>query len=1067
MSKVKKEEDKIVIRGARTHNLKNIDLELPRNKMIIFTGLSGSGKSSLAFDTIFAEGQRRYVESLSPYARQFLTQLQKPDVDEISGLSPAIAIDQKTRSNNPRSTVATITEIYDYLRVLYARVGQPHCIECGSRIQKLSNEEIISIVLEKVKALKSTTKKVKDVEFSLENIQILAPIVRGRKGEYYQLLYEMLGKGYTEVVVDGVKNSLRERVILDKNKKHNISIVVDQIGVDEIKKNTKDARTRLSEAIENSLKETDGLVEFLVGGESVVLSNKFACANCGFSFPEVEPRLFSFNSPYGACPTCNGLGVKYLGALDECEDCGGKRLRKEALNVFLKTQDKSSFVKSEKQIIGISGFGGSGKTTISKKIGNKLNIPVVSVDSFQKVGVFDSKYKLWEIMDYERLEKEVIIPFLNGDKKIKYGHCDGVKKEPIKYIEFENSGHLIIEGVGIFRQEILKYLNYKIWIDCDLDEAIKRGKKRDKEVGQAVVDKLWDGLWKKNEEECFKEFSPIEKADFVFSAKLESQDADLDEVLKRIISFREQKINIVDVTDLTISEAKKFFESIELTDKEREIAKVVLKEIETRLVFLLDVGLDYLNLNRRADTLSGGEAQRIRLASQLGSQLVGALYVLDEPTIGLHQRDNDRLIETLLKLRDLGNTILVVEHDEDTALASDFLVDIGPGAGVHGGHVVVADDLQKLLDAPTNKSKSITLSYLRGEEKVYVPKERRDKDFGKIEIKGGEVFNIKDLNVKIPLGRMTTITGVSGSGKSTLMYEIIHRNLEARLERKTRTAQTYNCESFTGVEGNLSRTVLIDQSPIGRTPRSNPATYTGAWTHIRDIFAATEESRIRGWKPSRFSFNVEGGRCEACQGNGEIAVEMHFLPTVYVECDVCRGQRFMKETLEVKYKGKNVFEVLNMTVEEAAEFFQPIPAIYDRMKSLLDVGLGYLKLGQSATTLSGGEAQRVKISSELYRPHTERTIYLLDEPTVGLHFEDVRKLIEILNKLVDKSNTVMLIEHNLDVIKCSDWLIDIGPEGGVGGGRIVAQGTPEMVANSEVSRTGKYLKKILKRDRQK
>lgn len=865
--KIKREEDKIVIRGARTHNLKNIDLELPRNKMIIFTGLSGSGKSSLAFDTIFAEGQRRYVESLSPYARQFLNQLQKPDVDEISGLSPAIAIDQKTRSNNPRSTVATITEIYDYLRVLYARVGQPHCIDCGNRIQKLSNEEIIGIVLEKVKALKTGKKEVKGVEFSLENIQILAPIVRGRKGEYYQLLYEMLGKGYTEVVVDGEKNSLRERVVLDKNKKHNISVVVDQIGVDEIKKNTKDARTRLSEAIENALRETDGLVEFIVGGESVVLSNKFACAHCGFSFPEVEPRLFSFNSPYGACPTCNGLGVKYLGALDVCEDCEGKRLRKEALNVFLISQDR--------------------------------------------------------------------------------------------------------------------------------------------------------------------------------------------------------KINIVDVTDLTIVEAKNFFENVELTEKEREIAKVVLKEIETRLVFLLDVGLDYLNLNRRADTLSGGEAQRIRLASQLGSQLVGALYVLDEPTIGLHQRDNDRLIETLLKLRDLGNTILVVEHDEDTALASDYLVDIGPGAGVHGGHVVVADDLQKLLDAPTNKSKSLTLSYLRGEDKVYVPKNRRDKDMGKLEIKGGEVFNIKDLNANIPLGRMVTITGVSGSGKSTFMYEIIHRNLEAQLEKKSRNAQVYNAEKFDGALGNLSRVILIDQSPIGRTPRSNPATYTGAWTHVRDLFAATEEARIRGWKASRFSFNVEGGRCEACQGNGEIAVEMHFLPTVYVECDVCRGQRFMKETLEVKYKNKNVFEVLNMTVEEAAEFFQPIPAIYDRMKSLLDVGLGYLRLGQSATTLSGGEAQRVKISSELYRTHTERTIYLLDEPTVGLHFEDVRKLIEILNKLVDKGNTVMLIEHNLDVIKCSDWLIDIGPEGGIGGGKIVAQGTPEMVANSEISHTGKYLKKILRRDKQK
>jgi excinuclease ABC subunit A len=864
-------EDKIIIRGARTHNLKNIDLEIPRNKMTIFTGLSGSGKSSLAFDTIFAEGQRRYVESLSPYARQFLNQLQKPDVDEISGLSPAIAIDQKTRSNNPRSTVATITEIYDYLRVLYARAGQPHCVECGSRIQKLSNEEIINIVLEKVKAIKSVTSKVKGVEFSKESIQILAPIVRGRKGEYYQLLYEMLGKGYTEVLVDGEKFSLREKIVLDKNKKHVISVLIDSIGTDEIKKNTKDARTRLSESIENSIKETDGLVEFIIAGESVVLSSQFACSNCGFSFPEVEPRLFSFNSPYGACGSCNGLGVKYLGALDACDDCDGKRLRKEALNVFL-----------------ISNAGTEMK-----------------------------------------------------------------------------------------------------------------------------------------------------------------------------------KINIVDVTDLSIKDAKEFFEHIELTPKEKEIAKVVLKEIEMRLVFMLDVGLDYLNLNRRADTLSGGEAQRIRLASQLGSQLVGALYVLDEPTIGLHQRDNDRLIATLLKLRDLGNTILVVEHDEDTAFASDYLVDIGPGAGVHGGHVVVADDLEKLLTAKTNPTKSITLAYLRGEEKVHVPKKRRDKDMGKIDIKGGNAFNIKDLNVKIPLAKMTTITGVSGSGKSTLMYEIINKNLEAKLEKRTRSAKLYNCDKFDGVEGQLSRVVLIDQSPIGRTPRSNPATYTGAWTFIRDIFASTEEARIRGWKPSRFSFNVEGGRCETCQGNGQIAVEMHFLPTVYVECDVCRGLRFMKETLEVKYKDKNVFEVLDMTVEEAATFFYELPAIYDRMKSMLDVGLGYLKLGQSATTLSGGEAQRVKISSELYRPLTERTIYLLDEPTVGLHFEDVKKLIDILNKLVDKGNTVVLIEHNMDVIKCSDYLIDIGPEGGIGGGKIVAQGTPEMVASSEGSYTGKYLKKILKRDKEK
>jgi excinuclease ABC subunit A len=532
-----------------------------------------------------------------------------------------------------------------------------------------------------------------------------------------------------------------------------------------------------------------------------------------------------------------------------------------------------------------------------------------------------------------------------------------------------------------------------------------------------------------------------------------------------LLNSNEEKKNIVEITDMSIEEAKNFFDTLHLTEKEFEIAKVVLKEISTRLVFLLDVGLNYLTLNRKADTLSGGEAQRIRLASQLGSQLVGALYVLDEPTIGLHQRDNEKLINTLLKLRDLGNTILVVEHDEDTAFASDFIVDIGPGAGVHGGNVVVSDYLDKLLTAPTNKSNSITLSYLREEEKVFVPKERRTRHFGELTIKNGNIFNIKDLNLKVPLGKMVCITGVSGSGKSTLMYEIINRNLEAKLERKFRTAKTYNCEFFGGVEENLSRVILIDQSPIGRTPRSNPATYTGIWTPIRELFAETAEARVRGWTPSRFSFNVPGGRCEACQGNGEIAVEMHFLPTVYVECDVCSGKRFMKETLDVKFKNKNVFEILEMTVEEAEKFFYDIPSIHDRLDTLMQVGLGYLKLGQSATTLSGGEAQRVKISSELYRPHTERTIYLLDEPTVGLHFEDVRKLIDILNRLVDKGNSVIIIEHNLDVIKCSDWVVDIGPEGGVGGGSIVAQGSPEHVASVERSHTGRFLKKILKRDK--
>lgn len=863
-SKNKENKDsEIIVRGARVHNLKNVTVSIPRHKMIVFTGLSGSGKSSLAFDTIFAEGQRRYVESLSAYARQFLNQMQKPDVDEIVGLSPAISIDQKSAGRNPRSTVATITEIYDYLRVLYARVGKPYCIDCGSKIQKLSNEEILNFILEKIKSSQNKKKKEKvmGVEFSYDELHVLSPVVRGRKGEYYQMLYDFLGRGFSEVLVDGERKSLREQIVLDKNKKHEISIVVDSINLDGFKKGKdKDAMIRLREAIERALHESNGLLEVEILGERTIMSNKFSCANCGFSFPEIEPRLFSFNSPYGACATCNGLGTKYFGGLDECEDCGGKRLRKEALNVFL------------------------------------------------------------------------------DDK---------------------------------------------------------------------------------------------------------------------------EKINIVDITSLTIKEAQEYFTRIPLTEKEQEIASVVIKEIESRLSFMLDVGLNYLSLNRKADTLSGGEAQRIRLASQLGSKLVGALYVLDEPTIGLHQKDNDRLIKTLINLRDLGNTIIVVEHDEDTIYASDYIVDIGPKAGVHGGEVVVSGYLDELLTAPKNKSGSLTLAYLRGEKMIPVPK-RRQEDKGTIRVTGGNVFNIKDLSASIPLGRMTSITGVSGSGKSSFMYEILYKNLLARLERKNRSAQIYNAKTFTGTE-YLSRVILIDQSPIGRTPRSNPATYTGAWSHIRDLFAESEEARIRGWKASRFSFNVKGGRCEACQGNGEIAVEMHFLPTVYVKCDVCMGKRFMKETLEVKWKGKSIYDILCMTVEEALEFFKDVPAVYDRVKTLSDVGLSYLELGQSATTLSGGEAQRVKISSELYRPHVEKTIYLLDEPSIGLHYEDIAKLIEILNKLVDKGNTVVLIEHNLDIVKSSDHIIDIGPEGGVGGGKVVATGTPEQVASNTNSYTGEYLKKVLKR----
>lgn len=852
-NKKEKELDKIVVKGARTHNLKNVSLEIPRGTMTVFTGLSGSGKSSLAFDTIFAEGQRRYVESLSAYARQFLNQMQKPDVDEITGLSPAISIDQKSHSSNPRSTVATITEIYDYLRVLYARIGKPHCLICNTEIKRLGNEEIINFIMDDVKGVAGK---------GATSIRIFAPLVRGRKGEYYQLLYDLLSKGYLMVRVDGEMKNLREQIVLTKTKKHEIDVLVDEISLEDFKgKNTK-GRERLGEAVEKALDESQSLVRIVFTKDGTetkdsIMSNRFACPNDGFSYPEIEPRLFSFNSPYGACEACNGLGSKHFFGKEVCPDCEGARLRKEALQVLV-----------------------SGK-------------------------------------------------------------------------------------------------------------------------------------------------------------------------------------NIVEVSRMSIQDASNFFANLKISARDTDISVPVVKEIENRLRFMLNVGIEYLTLDRRANTLSGGEAQRIRLASQLGSRLVGALYVLDEPTIGLHQRDNERLIKTLKDLRDIGNTIIVVEHDEDTIFASDYMVDIGPGAGVHGGEVVVSGYLDELITNP-KKYKSLTLDYLRGDTEVEIPHKRREEDRGHLRIREGAAFNIKHLNAEIPLGKMVVVTGVSGSGKSTLLYEIIHKNLQARLEHKYRTNDIFNCESFTGTE-YISRTVLIDQSPIGRTPRSNPATYTGSFTFIRDLFSETEEARLRGWGPGRFSFNVKGGRCETCQGNGTIAVEMHFLPTVYVTCDVCRGKRFEKDTLEVKYKKKNIYDILEMTVEEALTFFEDIPAIYDRLKTLNEVGLGYLKLGQSATTLSGGEAQRVKISSELYRPYAERTIYLLDEPTVGLHYEDVRKLIEILQKLVDKGNSVLLIEHNMDVIKSADYVLDIGPEGGEGGGQIVARGTPEQIASNPASHTGKYLKKVLKR----
>ena len=877
-------EDKLIVKGARTHNLKNITVAMPRNKMIVFTGLSGSGKSSLAFDTIFAEGQRRYMESLSAYARQFLRQMQKPDVDEIIGLSPAIAIDQKSRSNNPRSTVATITEIYDYLRVLFARVGKPHCLICGREIRRLSNEEIKQTILETVNEALSGRHgdTVFGVAVNGAKLRLFAPVVVGRKGEYYQLLYDLLGKGYSVVKVDGKEKKLREQIVLEKHKKHDIDALVDEFFLtdfaaprglassDEAKPRLDVLNERLPEAIERALHESDGLLRIVTPNAERIISAKFMCPYDGFSYPEVEPRLFSFNSPHGACPECHGLGTRHFFGDEVCPKCKGTRLREEALHVCL------------------------GSTSPSK--GNP---------------------------------------------------------------------------------------------------------------------------WK------------------------------------------ERGINIVELTLMSIADAFDFFATLKLSAKEREIAKVVLREIESRLQFMIDVGIEYLTLDRRAHTLSGGEAQRIRLASQLGSGLVGALYVLDEPTIGLHARDNARLIKTLLHLRDIGNTILVVEHDEETVLSSDYIVDIGPRAGVHGGEIVASGYLSELLKAKKTPKESLTLPYLRGEKEITAPEKRRVQDKGTLKIRGMNLFNIKNQNIVLPLGRLVCITGVSGSGKSTFLYEILHRNLAARFDRRFRSNEVFHCASFTGAE-ELSRAILIDQSPIGRTPRSNPATYTGAWTPIRELFAETEEARVRGWGPSRFSFNVKGGRCEACRGNGEIAVEMHFLPTVYVTCDVCNGKRFMKETLEVKYKRKSVFDVLQMTIEEALAFFEDIPGVYDRLKTLNEVGLGYLELGQSATALSGGEAQRVKISSELYRQHVQKTIYLLDEPTVGLHYEDVKKLLEILQKLVSHGNTVAVIEHNMDVIKNADYVIDFGPEGGGGGGQIVAKGTPEEVASNKKSYTGEYLRKVLK-----
>jgi excinuclease ABC subunit A len=848
--------------------LKNVDLTLPRNKMIVLTGVSGSGKSSLAFDTIFAEGQRRYVESLSAYARQFLGQMQKPDVDEIEGLSPAIAIDQKAHSSNPRSTVATITEIYDYLRVLYARVGRPHCVTCKKEIRKLTPEEIVDTAVERTKAIhseqvaenkavsgKESLLKKKKIHY--DHLKVLAPIVRGRKGEYLQLLNDLYTAGFAEVRVDGKWKNLRERISMARHGTHTIELLVDRVPLGWPLENNKGFRSQLAEAVEQALDRANGVVTFVYSdGSEHVMSSEYACPDDGFSFPEVEPRLFSFNSPYGACPTCHGLGTESVWSEKVCPECDGARLRKEALHVWL------------------------------------------------------------------------------GGKK-----------------------------------------------------------------------------------------------------------------------------SILDVTSLSIDEASAFFNSLKLNDTEKEISLSVLKEITSRLQFMLDVGLNYLTLSRKAGTLSGGEAQRIRLASQIGSKLVGALYVLDEPTIGLHQRDNAKLLETLTHLRDLGNTIIVVEHDEDTIFTADHLVDFGPAAGKHGGRVVAQGSMPDVLIKGSHNKDSLTVKYLNGDLKIAVPRNRRTKDKGSIRIKGASENNLKNIDVEIPLGKFVCLTGVSGSGKSTLMEDVLWKSLSNKLNGTSYKPGKH--KQILGLE-HLDKVIVIDQSPIGRTPRSNPATYTGSWTYIRELFASTAEARMRGYKIGRFSFNRPGGRCENCEGNGQIAIEMHFLPTVYVQCDVCKGRRFDRETLEVKYKDKSIHDILKMTVEDSCEFFRDVPWIYDKLKLLKEVGLTYLELGQSATSLSGGEAQRVKLASELSKRQTGRTIYLLDEPTTGLHFADIDKLLEVLHRLVNYGNTVLVIEHNLDVIKTADHVIDLGPEGGDRGGEVVASGTPEEVVRSAKSLTGKYLRKYLK-----
>lgn len=939
--------DQLIIKGARVNNLKNIDVTIPRDQLVVLTGLSGSGKTSLAFDTIYAEGQRRYVESLSSYARQFLGQMDKPDVDSIEGLSPAISIDQKTTHNNPRSTVGTVTEIYDYLRLLYARIGRPVCPEHGIEISSQTVQQMVDRIMEFPERTR---------------LQILAPVISGKKGAHVKVMEDIKKAGFVRVRVNGEMYDLSEDITLEKNKKHNIEVVVDRIIVKE------GITTRLTDSIETALKLGNGRVLVdVIGQEEILFSEHHSCPHCGFSIGELEPRMFSFNNPFGACPECDGIGSKLEVDLDLVIPNMDLSLKQHAIAPWepISSQYYPQLLKSVCDHYDID-----------------MDIPVKDIP----------KEKMDKIL-YGSGDEEILFHYETdfGDVRESHIKFEGVMRNVERRYRETNSEYT--------REQMEKYMHQHPCQSC-------KGQRLRKESLAVLV-----------------------------AGK-----------------------NISEVTAYSVAEAYRFFDSLTLSEKEMAIARLILREIKERLSFLINVGLDYLTLDREAGTLSGGEAQRIRLATQIGSRLTGVLYILDEPSIGLHQRDNDRLISTLKQMRDLGNTLIVVEHDEDTMLAADYLVDVGPGAGVHGGKIVAAGTPAEVMENP----KSLTGQYLSGKKFIPLPLKRRNGNGNYLEIKGARENNLKNINVKIPLGKFICVTGVSGSGKSTLVNEILYKSLAQKLNRAKIKPGAH--KEIKGLE-LLDKVIDIDQAPIGRTPRSNPATYTGVFDDIRDLFASTNEAKVRGYKKGRFSFNVKGGRCEACRGDGIIKIEMHFLPDVYVPCEVCHGKRYNRETLEVKYKGKSISDILNMTVEDALKFFENIPKIQRKLQTIYDVGLGYILLGQPATTLSGGEAQRVKLASELHRRSTGKSLYILDEPTTGLHADDISRLLEVLQRLVENGDTVLVIEHNLDVIKTADYIIDLGPEGGDKGGTIVATGTPEEVAEHPDSYTGKYLKPILERDR--